>query len=365
MDFIEQLPESNGRTFILVILDRLTRQAIFVPTTDNINSEEVARLFLLHVFSKHGTPSHITSDRGSEFISHFFRSLGSLLGISMHYTSGHHPEANGQVERVNQTLEQYLRIYCNYQQTNWADLLPLAEFTYNNTPHDTTGISPFFANKGYNPDITPHPERDSASVLARDLAVDLLELQMELKEQITKAQKRYVTSANDRRLKPPDFSIGQDVFIAAEHIRTTRPTRKLAERYLGPFPIIAKPSSQSYTIRLPEYLRGVHPVFHVSQLELAPPNAIPNRFQDPPPPVSINDALEYKVSEILDSKYDRRYKRSPLRYYIRWFGYEGTSEEFDWVSAKDLTNSAELVRDYHNQNPIKPGSYDEFKSILD
>jgi len=115
MDFIEKLPSSSGFDTILVIVDRLSKQAIFIPTHDTITSAELARLFVTHVFSKHGVPSHVTSDRGSKFVSHFFHSLGTALDMRLHFTSGYHPEANGQAERTNQTLEQYLRIYCNYQ----------------------------------------------------------------------------------------------------------------------------------------------------------------------------------------------------------------------------------------------------------
>ena len=158
MDFIKQLPESASSMAILVVIDWLLKQCIFVPTTDTITAPELAQLFLLHVFSKHSIPSHITSDRGSEFVSHFFHSLGKALDICLHFTSGYHPEGDGQTERMNQTLEQYLHIYCNYQQDNWADLLPLAEFTYNNAPNTTTSVSPFFANKGYHPNLTVHPE---------------------------------------------------------------------------------------------------------------------------------------------------------------------------------------------------------------
>ena len=73
--------------------------------------------------------------------------------MKCHFTSGYHPEGNGQTECMNQTLEQYLQVYCNYQQDNWLDLLPIAEFAYNDAPNATTGISPFFANKGYHPSI--------------------------------------------------------------------------------------------------------------------------------------------------------------------------------------------------------------------
>jgi len=128
-------------------------------TYDTLTAVQLAELFVLHVFSKHGVPSHVTSDRGSEFVSHFFRGLGKALDMNLHFTSGYHPEGDGQTERANQTLEQYIRSYCNYQQDNWSTLLPLAEFAYNNAPSDTTGVSPFFANKGYHPKLSVHPER--------------------------------------------------------------------------------------------------------------------------------------------------------------------------------------------------------------
>ena len=181
MDFIEQLPASSEFTAILVIIDRFTKQAIFVPTTDKVTSQDLAHLFVLHVFSKHGIPSHVTSDRGSEFVSHFWRSLGRALEMKLHFTSGYHPEGDGQTERANQTLEQYLRIYCNYQQSNWESLLPNAEFAYNNAPSATTGVSPFFANKGYNPNLEVHPEHELASARAHNFIVDLRELHQELR----------------------------------------------------------------------------------------------------------------------------------------------------------------------------------------
>src|SRR6266540_1554981 len=163
MDLIEQLPASAGFTAILVVVDRLSKQGIFIPTHDTLTAVQLAGLFVLHVFSKHGVPGHVTSDCESEFISHFFRSLGTVLGMKLHFTSGYHPEGNGQTKRVNQTLKQYLHTYCNYQQDNWSELLPLAEFAYNNAPSETTGVSPFFTNKRYHPNLAIHSEQDLAS----------------------------------------------------------------------------------------------------------------------------------------------------------------------------------------------------------
>ena len=96
MDFIEKLPMSNDSDTILVIIDYLTRQSIFILTIDTITSPMLAKLFVLHVFSKHGVPLHVTSDRGKEFISTFFHSLGKVLDMKLHFTSGYHPEGDGQ-----------------------------------------------------------------------------------------------------------------------------------------------------------------------------------------------------------------------------------------------------------------------------
>jgi hypothetical protein len=239
MDFIEHLPESDGHTAILVIVDRLSKQGIFIPTVDEITAPQLAQLFVIHVFSKHGVLSHVTCDCGSEFVSRFFRSLGQALDMKIHFTSGYHPEGDGQTERLNQTLEQYLHIFCNYQQDNWSPLLPLREFTYNNAPSASTGTSPFFANKGYHPNITVHPEHKLASQRAREFIVDLDELHAELRSQLSAAQERYQGPADCRRTPAPDFKVGEQAFVKAENIRTTRPSKKLSEKSLGPFDIIA------------------------------------------------------------------------------------------------------------------------------
>ena len=108
--------------------------------------------------------------------------------MKLHFTSRYHLEGDRQTERTNQTLKQYLQVYCNYQQDNWSELLPLAEFAYNNAPYATTGITPFFANKGYHPNISIHPEQDLALLQAQDFVIDLNELHLQLKKTISTAQ---------------------------------------------------------------------------------------------------------------------------------------------------------------------------------
>ena len=142
-------------------------------------------------------------------------------------------------------LEQYLQVYSNYQQDNWLDLLPLAEFTYNNAPSMTTGISPFYANKGYHLNISIHPEREVASRKAREFAIDLDELHTILKEQIRTAQSRYQTSAN---APAPSFLTGSHAFVKAQFFHTTQLSKKLAEKYLGLFEVIAQVGTHSFML---------------------------------------------------------------------------------------------------------------------
>ena len=149
---------------------------------------DLACLFILHVFSKHNIPSYVISNIGSEFVLNFFHSLGTALDIWLHFTSGYHPKDDGQTECINQTLKQYLYVYCNYQQDNWSELLLLVEFTYNNIPSATTGISLFFTNKRYYPNITVYPEYNIAFSQAHDFTIDLDKLQSTLKAEISMVQ---------------------------------------------------------------------------------------------------------------------------------------------------------------------------------
>src|SRR6202044_111306 len=133
-----------------------------------------------------------------------------------------------------------------------------------------------------------------------------------------------------RRMRPPDFKVGEQAFVKAKFFRTTRPSHKLSEKFLGPFEILAKAGSHSFTLRLPDTIRGVHPVFHVSMLEPAIPNEIPNRVQSPPPPVEVEGDLEYEIAEVLDSK-TARCRACKLLNYVRCLGYENTDEEYSWL----------------------------------
>ncbi|MBW0557748.1 hypothetical protein O181_097463 [Austropuccinia psidii MF-1] len=143
MDFITQLLLSNSFDSILVIVDRFSKMAVFIPTMSSITSLDLAHLFIKNIFSKHGLPSSIISDRGPLFVSSFWTNLCQQLKISRDLSTAYHLETDGQTERVNQILEQYLCMYVSYHQDDWNTWRPLAEFSYNNSDHSSKKQSHF------------------------------------------------------------------------------------------------------------------------------------------------------------------------------------------------------------------------------
>src|SRR6266436_1155744 len=254
--------------------------------------------------------------------------------MRLHFTSGYHLEGDRQTECANQVLEQYLQVYTNYQQDDWATLLPMAEFAYNNATNVTTGVSPFFANKGYHPEFTVDPQVKTSSAKAQTFMVDLECVQAELKENIAQAQERYQKNVDKHRVEAPKLKISDQAYVKVKFFRTRQPSKKLSEKNLGPYDMIGKPGTHSVTLHLPCQFHSIHLVFHVSQLEPTQPNLFPLQQQLPPPLLQIDRESEYEVSEILDSKVDRHCRlENRLHYLVRWTGYEGTDEETSWISA--------------------------------
>ncbi|KJE98320.1 hypothetical protein CAOG_09214, partial [Capsaspora owczarzaki ATCC 30864] len=148
IDFVTGLPDSQGFNAVMVCIDRLTRVAHFIPTTKSVTAEESAQLFLENVVKLHGVPVRVLSDHGPQFIAKFWKKLWKAMDIDLSYSSAYHPQGNGLVERVNQALESYLRAYVS-EAEDWARLLWLCEFTYNNTVHAAIQCSPFMAMYGF------------------------------------------------------------------------------------------------------------------------------------------------------------------------------------------------------------------------
>ena len=129
MDFITGLPESTlGNDTILTFVDRLTKQAHFVPTRSTVDAEGVADLYVENVMRHHGLSHSEVSDRDPRFTSGVYRNIFSKLGVKLKFSTSHHPQTDGQTEWVHRTIEQILRAAVNHRLSNWEELLPVCEF---------------------------------------------------------------------------------------------------------------------------------------------------------------------------------------------------------------------------------------------
>jgi hypothetical protein len=301
-DHIVKLPKSRepltGTTYdsIFVLTDRLTKYGYFIPYKENSSAEELAYAFLRVVVSNHGLPDEIISDRGTTFASKFWQSLSARLGTNHKLSTAYHPQTDGQTERLNQTLEQYLRSYVNYEQDNWVELLPVAQFAYNSATAESTKVSPFFANNGYNPEIHREPRQGPEVPKAFRKAEELKTLHQELKHELAFVQERMSKYYNASRMKGPSFERGDKVFLLRKNIKTKRPSDKLDHKKLGPFEIEKVVSDSNCRLKLPSTMR-IYPVFHISLLEPVPRNA---RLQEPVEVDPVEE--EYEVEAILSSR---------------------------------------------------------------
>ncbi|GMJ07744.1 hypothetical protein HRI_004443600 [Hibiscus trionum] len=153
MDFIEGLPQSKKANCILVIIDKFTKYAYFLPLFHPYTAMEVARMYLDQVYKLHGQPKVAISDRDRTFTSHFWREFMLQLGTTTLFSTTYHPKTDGQSERLNQCLEHYLRSMCFLKPSTWANWLSQAEWWYNTTYHTSLGTTPFEALYGYKPPL--------------------------------------------------------------------------------------------------------------------------------------------------------------------------------------------------------------------
>jgi len=150
-NFITQLPESQGKTQIMVVVDQFTKMSHFIGLHENVTAKDVGDTFLGEVWKLHGLPTEIISDMDAKFAGDFWESLRKMLGVKRGMSTAYHLRTDGQTERSNQVLEGYLRTFVNYDHNDWYQLLPLAEHAYNNSATNAHMMTPFFANCGFHP----------------------------------------------------------------------------------------------------------------------------------------------------------------------------------------------------------------------
>jgi len=187
-DFITKLLLAQGYDLILVVVNRLTKMVHFIPTTEKTLAEELARLFRDNVWKLHGLPKSIISDRRLQFTAELMQELNEMLGIKSKLSTTFHPQTDGQIERVNQELEQYLRMFIDHRQEQWPEWLGTVEFAYNNKAHSSTRMLPFKANYGQDPRMGFEGRKKGKYARAEKFIEKIKEIQEEAKTALGKAQ---------------------------------------------------------------------------------------------------------------------------------------------------------------------------------
>jgi hypothetical protein len=348
IDFITDLPSviRDGRTYdaILVIVDRFTKLATYFPVNKTINSETLADLIWKNIALKTGSPLSIVSDRGTVFTSEYWSTFCFRLNIVRRLSTSFHPQTDGQTERMNQELENHLRMYCGYQQENWVDLLDTAAYAYNSKFQSSIGMSPIQC--AYNAaseslDGIREQTTSGCSTAAEHIA-SFTKLQEKARDHLQHAQdlqKKYY----DRGHKDQHFDVGQQVLLRAKNIKTARPCKKLDDKYLGPFEILERKGAVAYKLALPQSMSRLHNVFHVSLLE-------PYHRRDgaqPPAVPELDEEFGSDVFEVQDVV-DHKHQASGTLYRVRWLGYG--SEHDSWLQERELDNCQELLATYKSRH---------------
>ncbi|RAL65789.1 hypothetical protein DID88_005454 [Monilinia fructigena] len=349
-DFVVKLPLSKDPTTgieydaILNVVDRLTKFAYMIPFKETWDAEQLAYVFLRGIVSIHGVPDEIISDRDKLFTSKFWTTLLALMGIKRKLSTSFHPQTDGQTERTNQTMEAYLRCYVNYRQDNWVELLPMAQFAYNTSETETTKITPARANFGFNPQAYKIPIPQEVNAESAIVQVEQLkDLQEQLALDLRFISSRTAAYYNTKRSMEPTLKEGDKVYLLRRNIETKRPSNKLDHRKLGPFKIDKVIGTVNYRLKLPDTM-NIHPVFHISLLEPAPPGAPNAPFTEIEP---VNPNAIYDVETILDCKY----VRGKIKYLIKWLDYPHS--ENTWEHKKDLS-CPEKLQAFHLKYPHLP-----------
>lgn len=338
MDFVGPLPKTErGFDTILNVVDRLSKMAHFLPCKSDITATEVAELFAERIWSLHGLPRSIVTDRGVQFVNEWNTALMRLIGTKHCVTSAYHPESDGQTERTNRVLCEMLRHYVNARHDNWDKLLPIVEFAHNNAYSTATGSTPFFICYGKHPrtpmqeviDLARQQWKDNPAACSThfrsvdQFVADRQNIVRHARASMESARQRMMAYENKKR-KPLTFEVGDQVSLKTSHLGiSTLPSKKLFCKYMGPFTVSKIINDNAYMLELPRTWRA-HNVFNVSLLK---PFISNGEAVDPMSfTIKGGKSQELEVEDIFDYEPKTRTQRGALRkvrdltFHVKWRG---------------------------------------------
>lgn len=338
MDFIEGLPNSQGKEVILVVVDRFTKYSHFLALSHPYTVHSVAQVFVDHIIRLHGPPKLIISDRDRIFTSQLWRDIFAALRVELRYSSAYHPQTDGQTERVNQCLETYLRCMSTLEPKKWLSWLPLAEYWYNTTYHTALKMSPFQALYGFPPPLIselaiPGPEDLEAQefLSAKQHMLD------QLKANLSQAQNRMKRYADLKRSER-QFQPGDLVYLKMAPYRLAafgfRGALKLQNKYYDPFSVVQRIGNSAYKLQFPAHVK-IHPVFHVSQLKKhLGKKSIPSPDL---PMVNEDGSIKTEPAMVLEVRQVPRHNLHVVQWLIQWENM--APEDATWEDAEFIKHT--------------------------
>jgi hypothetical protein len=276
-----------------------------------------------------------------------------MLGSKQALSTAFHPQTDGQTENVNKVLETFLRHYVTERCNDWDAYLPCAQFAINNSPHYSTGVSPFYLNYGRHP-CTPLNEWKTVVCSkvpgAADFRKRIHDALADARACLKKAQDYMKVSANRHRRAAPQYKVGQEVLLSTKNLTFTgfkgQNARKLLPRWIGPFQVAALVGKAAVKLNLLESM-GMHPVFHVSLLK---PYVHGSTGVAPPLVRTLDNTWNLEVERIVAERGRGRSKE----YLIRWRTGEGPSSAAcdSWEPAVGLKNMSEVLQAWHTAQVV-------------
>lgn len=344
MDFITELPESEGCQNMIVITDRLSK-GVIADGLENIEAETVAKWLIRRYLPYHFLPVAIVSDRGTQFTSALWKRVCELLRIKRRLSTAFSPETDGSTERMNEVIETVLRQFVDWAQHDWVEWLPMAVSSICGRDSASTGTNSFFLSHGWNQNLFENLEkelsledgRDSPIARADHIVRRLKEVREWAQASMAAAQEAQEQATNRKRDQAPNYKVGSKVWLSLENVKTDRPSKKLDARH-AKFTVTEVIGSHSYRLDTPP---GIRNVFHSRLLRPANSSPLPGQVieESQPPGILVDGTEMYEVERILDQK------RAPGRgnrqkYLVKWVGYSRPTWEPD-SSIKSTTAFAD------------------------
>ena len=353
---------------IMVVVDRFSKMAHFIPCRKTFDAYQVAKLFFKEVVRLHGLPTSIVSDRDVKFMSYFWKTLWLKTNTKLNFSTAFHPQTDGQTEVVNRSLGNLLRCLVRDYEKTWPSILDIAEFAYNSSVNRTTGRTPFEILLGVQPkrpiDLMSLPPQARVSIEADEFLRHITEVHANVRRRIALNNEVYKASA-DRHRRYVEFKPGDMVMIRVNPERfQTGVNTKLHPRKMGPYKVLKRIGPNAYVLELPDDMT-ISNVFNVADLHLYVGHHSDDRDMEQ---MLRLPQLKPPTSEVIEDVLDDNYKTSCRgtgyhTFLVKWKGRPRS--DCTWIHADDFKrldpNLYECYMSFihsSESNVFKPGRVD-------